>query len=118
MIDPEKIEKALQEFKVCVPIFSALGDATRQKICLDLASAGLEGINVADLSGKTILSRPAISHHLKVLKDAGIVEPIKKGTQIFYKLRLKDSFVTLKALMETVEEILNEENIDTRESNC
>ena len=110
MIDPEKIEKALEEFKDCVPIFSTLGDATRQKICLDLASAGLDGINVADLSGKTILSRPAISHHLKVLKDAGIVEPIKKGTQIFYKLRLKDSFVTLKALMETVEEILSEEN--------
>lgn len=109
MIDPKNIDKALVEFKACSAIFLALGDSTRQKICLDLAAAGMEGINVADLSGKTILSRPAISHHLKVLKDAGIVEPIKKGTQIFYKLRLKDAFIPMKALMETVEEILSEE---------
>ncbi|MBQ4379152.1 MAG: winged helix-turn-helix transcriptional regulator [Treponema sp.] len=110
MIDPQKIELAQNEFKGCSKIFLALGDTTRQKICLDLAAAGPDGINVADLSGKTILSRPAISHHLKVLKDAGIVEPIKKGTQIFYKLRLKESFVSLKGLMETVEEILSEES--------
>lgn len=109
MIDPKKIEQALVDFKACSKIFLALGDSTRQKICLDLAEAGLDGINVADLSGKTILSRPAISHHLKVLKDAGIVEPVKRGTQIFYKLRLKDSFIPMKALMETVEEILSEE---------
>ena len=109
MIDPKKIEQAFEDFKSCSKIFLALGDTTRQKLCLDLAAAGLDGINVADLSGKTILSRPAISHHLKVLKDAGIVEPIKKGTQIFYKLRLKDAFIPMKALMETVEEILEEE---------
>ena len=109
MINPQKLEQATEEFKECSAIFLALGDTTRQKICLDLAAAGLEGINVADLSGKTILSRPAISHHLKVLKDAKIVEPIKKGTQIFYKLRLKDSLIPMKSLIGTVEEILSEE---------
>ena len=109
-IYPVKLEQAQYEFKVCVPIFIALGDTTRQKICLDLAAAGTEGINVADLSGKTILSRPAISHHLKVLKDCGIVEPIKKGTQIFYRLRLKDSLVPMKKLIDTIEEILSEED--------
>ena len=75
-----------------------------------MAEAGLAGINVADLSGKTVLSRPAVSHHLKVLKDAKIVEPVKKGTQIFYRLRLKDSLVPVKALIGTVEEILSEED--------
>lgn len=109
MIDPNKIEESRQEFKNCAPIFTALGDTTRQKLCLDLAEAGLEGINVADLSGKSILSRPAISHHLKVLKDAGIVEPIKNGTQIFYRLRLRECFTNVKALIQTIEEILIEE---------
>ena len=113
MIDPKKIDQALVDFKACSKIFLALGDSTRQKICLDLAAAGTEGINVADLSGKTILSRPAISHHLKVLKDAGIVEPIKKGTQIFYRLKLKDSLVPMKKLFDTVEEILEEEEIQS-----
>ena len=110
MIDEQKIEKALSQFKDCSAIFLALGDTTRQKLCMDLAAAGLEGINVADLSGKTILSRPAISHHLKVLKDAQIVEPIKKGTQIFYKLKLKDALIPIKALVDIVEEILTEED--------
>lgn len=109
MIDPVKLAQAQEDFKVCVPIFTALGDSTRQKLCLDLAAAGIEGINVADLAGKSILSRPAISHHLKVLKDSGIVEPLKKGTQIFYKLRLKDALVPMKALIDTVEEIIKEE---------
>ena len=109
MIDPKNIDKALEQFKACSAIFLALGDSTRQKICLDLAATGLEGINVADLAGKSILSRPAISHHLKVLKDAGIIEPIKKGTQIFYRLKLKDALVPMKALIDTVEEILSEE---------
>lgn len=110
MINPEKLKQARDDFKICVPIFTALGDTTRQKLCLDLAAAGTEGINVADLSGKTILSRPAISHHLKVLKDAGIVEPIKKGTQIFYKLKLRDALIPIKNLTSTVEEILEEDS--------
>lgn len=109
MIDPAKLAEAQDFFKVCIPIFTALGDSTRQKLCLDLAAAGTEGINVADLAGKSILSRPAISHHLKVLKDAGIVTPIKKGTQIFYKLRLKDALVPMKTLIDAVEEIISEE---------
>ena len=110
MIDQNVLAQAQNEFKACAPIFTALGDTTRQKLCLDLAATGFEGINVADLAGKSILSRPAVSHHLKVLKDAGIIEPIKKGTQIFYRLKLKDSFVLMKKLMDTVEEILDEES--------
>ncbi|WP_296325518.1 metalloregulator ArsR/SmtB family transcription factor [Treponema sp. UBA3813] len=109
MINPQKLLQAQEDFKKCVPIFTALGDTTRQKLCLDLAAAGVEGINVADLSGKTTLSRPAISHHLKVLKDSGIVEPIKKGTQIFYKLKLRDALVPMKTLIEAVEEILDDD---------
>lgn len=109
MIEKEKIELATRQFGECSAMFVALGDTTRQKLCMDLAEAGEEGINVAQLSGSSLLSRPAISHHLKVLKDAQIVEPIKKGTQIFYKLRLKECFVQIKQLIETIDGILAEE---------
>ena len=108
MIEKEKITLATEQFKRCAPLFIALGDPHRQKLCLDLAAAGEDGINVAQLTGQSILSRPAISHHLKVLKDSGIVEPLKKGTQIFYRLRLKENFVPVKELIQTIEEILQE----------
>ena len=110
MVDFEKIKKAQEQFKVCSPIFLAYGDENRQKICMDLAAVFPDGINVADLSAKSTLSRPAVSHHLKVLKDAGIVVPVKKGTQIFYKLKLKEAFAALKSLIETVGEIIKEED--------
>ena len=108
-IDKAKLEAAQQQFNECSSLFHALGDASRQKLCLDLTEAGTDGINVAELSGRSILSRPAISHHLKVLKDAGIIEPIKRGTQIFYRLKLKDAVAPIKRLLQTIEEILTEE---------
>lgn len=110
MVDKAKIERAQKQFKDCSALFVALGDVTRQKICLDLTEAGEEGINVAQLTGKSLLSRPAISHHLKVLKDCGLVEPLKKGTQIFYRIRLKENFSVVKQLIQTLDEIFIEEN--------
>lgn len=109
MVDKEKLERALEQFRLCSPVFIALGDATRQKILTDLAEAGQEGINVARLSEKSVLSRPAVSHHLKVLKDSEIIEPMKRGTQIFYRLRLKKKLAAVRELICTVEEIAAEE---------
>ena len=66
---------------------------------MDIAEAGKEGINVSNLSAKSNLSRPAISHHLKVLKDADLIKPLKVGTQIFYQLNLTDNFKTISELI-------------------
>ena len=110
MIDKKKLETARSQFKECSSLFIALGDSMRQNICLELAAAGEEGINVAQLTGKSILSRPAISHHLKVLKDCGLVEPIKKGTQIFYRLHLKEYAVRIRQLIDVIDAIIIEEN--------
>ena len=109
MTDKQKIERAAEHFRKCSATFVALGDTTRQNLCMALAEAGDEGINVAQLSGKSVLSRPAVSHHLKVLKDAGIIEPLKRGTHILYRLRLRESFRPLKTLIDMVDEILAEE---------
>ena len=110
MRDQRKADEAKQQFKKCSPTFIALGDLTRQKLCMDLALADDGGLNVAQLAGRTHLSRPAISHHLKVLKDCGIVEPIKKGTQIFYRLNIKHRFEEIKQLVAMLDELLHEED--------
>ena len=67
---------------------------------MDIAEAGKEGINVSNLS------RPAISHHLKVLKDSGLIKPKKLGTQIFYQLNLSENFKTVSELITSMENIL------------
>lgn len=119
MIDEKKLAPAREQFKLCSDIFIALGDLVRQQICLDLAAAGPQGINVVQLSQKTTLSRPAVSHHLKVLKEAKIVEPIKNGTQIFYRLKLRESLNSVKNLITMIDEILSEEGMDlSNHSDC
>ena len=42
------------------------------------------GVRVGDITKKTNLSRPAVSHHLQIMKDAGIVKVRKEGTKNYY----------------------------------
>jgi len=64
--------------------FSALGDTTRQQIIL-LFEPG-EEICVNDIADLFRLSRPAISHHLKVLREAGLLVCDKRGKQVYYRV--------------------------------
>ena len=42
------------------------------------------GVRVCEITEKTNLSRPAVSHHLSILKDAGLVKMRREGTKNFY----------------------------------
>ncbi len=105
-IDKDEIKKTLKTFNSCVPFFIAMSDEYRQKLIMDIAEAGKEGINVTNLSAKSNLSRPAISHHLKILKDSGLIKPLKIGTQIFYQLNLSENFKVVSELIASMENIL------------
>ena len=61
----------------------ALGDATRMAIFQKL-SAGPTAVN--ELARTLPVSRPAVSQHLRVLKDAGLVTDSKAGTRRLYQL--------------------------------
>jgi DNA-binding transcriptional ArsR family regulator len=61
----------------------ALGDATRMAIFQKLAGGP---IAVNELAQTLPVSRPAVSQHLKVLKDAGLVLDTKAGTRRLYQL--------------------------------
>ena len=110
LIDREEIKKTLKTFNSCVPFFIAMSDEYRQQLIMDIAEAGKEGINVTNLSAKSNLSRPAISHHLKVLKDSGLIKPRKVGTQIFYQLNLSEKFKAVSELIAAMENILQKMN--------
>lgn len=42
------------------------------------------GVRVGEITAKTNLSRPAVSHHLKILKEAGIIKMRREGTKNYY----------------------------------
>ena len=88
--------KNVNEF---IPIFQALADSERLLILLKLFYAGPNGKNVTELSGKTRLSRPAVSHHLKVLKAARIINSRKDGTQVYYSLDAKEKIAKIENLV-------------------
>src|SRR3954452_4462522 len=64
--------------------FKALGDPTRVAIVNRLAQA--EETCVCDLTAAFALSQPTVSHHLKVLRDAGLVESSRRGTWAYYRV--------------------------------
>ena len=73
------------------PVLEALSSPLRQKIMFALAEASASGkpMSVHELTEQTTLARPTISHHIKILHTAGLIEPKKIGTQIFTDQSLK-----------------------------
>jgi DNA-binding transcriptional ArsR family regulator len=65
-------------------LLDSLRDPIRMDIILLLAAG--QSMNVNEITGHFKVSRPAISHHLKVLKDAGILLSEKNGQEVFYRL--------------------------------
>ncbi|MCR5189299.1 MAG: metalloregulator ArsR/SmtB family transcription factor, partial [Treponema sp.] len=88
MITIEELHKTREVLHSCLPLFIALGDEFRQQLIVEIAAAGEKGINVSDLTDKIELSRPAVSHHLKILKDMGLITAKKNKTQVFYKISI------------------------------
>lgn len=71
----------------CAPLFRALGDPVRLRLFSIIASYEGGEVCVCDLSGTFDLSGPTISHHLKTLKEAGLVESERRGTWVYYRVR-------------------------------
>ncbi|WP_096155521.1 ArsR/SmtB family transcription factor [Bacillus sp. FJAT-45066] len=94
-------QKALDILRTCIPTFQALSDPHRQDIILLLGEH--KKLTVNDITGYSSLSRPAISHHLKILKSNALIKVEQQGTQRFYSLALEDSLTLLKQLIESVE---------------
>lgn len=64
--------------------FRALADPTRVAIVNRLSTT--DSVCVCDLTAAFDLSQPTISHHLRILRDAGLVEAERRGTWAHYRL--------------------------------
>ena len=108
-----------ERFHLCMPLFIALGDEMRLSIIEVLTEEAMgpgrppgpimfedHALNVNEITRRTSLSRPAISHHLKILKDAGIVGIRHEGTANYYYLTLRESNRRLMELGYRLEEFI------------
>ncbi len=66
--------------------FKALGDPVRLRLVSMIASGAGGEVCVCDLTGAFDLTGPTISHHLRVLREAGIVDCERRGTWVYYWL--------------------------------
>jgi ArsR family transcriptional regulator len=67
-----------------VRFFQALADPTRMAIVRELA--GAPEVCACDFTSCCDVRQPTVSHHLKVLREAGVIEPERRGTWIYYRL--------------------------------
>lgn len=95
-------KKSMGILKECIPIFSMLQDENRQQILLMLFDN--EELSVSAITERLSLSRPAVSHHLKLLLDSSLVVVRKEGKERYYKINLIHSISLLKQLVRSIEE--------------
>ncbi|CAG0934180.1 MAG: Transcriptional repressor SdpR [Rhodocyclaceae bacterium] len=65
-------------------VFTALGDEHRQRILLTFEPG--ERLNVGQIAEVSTLSRSAVSHHLKILREAGVLDSRKEGKEVYFWL--------------------------------
>jgi ArsR family transcriptional regulator, arsenate/arsenite/antimonite-responsive transcriptional repressor len=81
--EPLSAEQAEQ----VAPLLRALGDPVRLRLMSLVASRAGKEACVCELAGAFDLSQPTISHHLKVLYEAGLLAREKRGVWVYYTAR-------------------------------
>ena len=76
--------------------FRALADPTRVAIVNRLSTA--DEVCVCDLNAAFDLSQPTISHHLRILREAGLVEASRRGTWAYYRV-VPETVAALRAAL-------------------
>ncbi|EPY14415.1 MULTISPECIES: ArsR/SmtB family transcription factor [Paenibacillus] len=109
MSKQEQVNLIKEDFINCQKVLVAIGDETRQAILLVLMETDCQtGLRVGEITEQTHLSRPAVSHHLKILRDAGIIEMRKEATKNFYYINLRTKIGLLKTLVLDIEELMHD----------
>ena len=71
-----------KEWRNISKVFTALGDGHRQRILLTFEPG--ERLNVGQIVEVSTLSRSAVSHHLKILREAGVLDSVKEGKEVYF----------------------------------
>ena len=101
----ERRKRFAEKFVLCQPALSAVGDEMIRTL---IEHCGEGGLRVGQIQKNTNISRTAVSHHLKILMEAGIIAVNRRGTMNFYYLDPKSSSLKLVAeLWRDAEEMMD-----------
>lgn len=74
-----------EKFSNCRKTLLALGDENRQHLIIEMLKMDqCGGVRVGTITEKTHLSRSAVSHHIQILKEAGLLKMRREGTKNYY----------------------------------
>ena len=81
-------------------LFKAVGDTYRLRILATLARSK-NGVCVCDFTDAFPLNQPTVSHHLRILREAGLVTCDRRGTWVYYRLA-PDAFARIESAIGNV----------------
>ena|SRR5689334_8369526 len=71
-----------REWRTISKVYTALGDEHRQRILLTFSPG--ERLNIGQIVEVSTLSRTAVSHHLRVLRESGVLDSRKEGKEVYF----------------------------------
>ena len=103
LVDPSALDPEVRtlgdHLALSRDLLIALADPMRQDLVQILARAEL---NVGDIAEHVTLSRPTVSHHLNILRRAGLVRVRKQGREMYYRLNKDRIVATLQGLLDSL----------------
>ncbi|SNT10544.1 ArsR family transcriptional regulator [Asanoa hainanensis] len=99
---PPMVDEALTE-AAAVDLargFKALGDPVRLRLLSMIAARGGNEVCVCDLTDAFAVKGPTISHHLRVLREAGLIDCERRGTWVYYWV-IPSALAPLSQLLDT-----------------
>lgn len=90
-----------QDAVIAANIFRALADPARVRLLSLISGAGENGACVCELVPPLELSQPTVSHHLKVLTEAGLLTRERRASWVYYSIRRPALAVVAAALSST-----------------
>lgn len=102
----EEIIQLANSLQKCQKLLTAIGDENRLHLMIQMMKMNnCTGVRVGEIKECTNLSRPAVSHHLQILKEAGIIDMRKEGTKNYYYF--KSDQQSMKDLMDALQKAID-----------
>ena len=104
----EMSQKTMNLLKESIPTFEMLRDPRRQEILILLFDH--KNLTVNEVAEKMTLSRPTVSHHLKLLLQSGLVTVTQKGKERYYDVSFDQAITNLESLLASLKKDASERN--------